>query len=216
MITNMRLPKKQNIQETNPEDPLKYHFMPFIGRFYIKRLQIALEYLVSETKQYDKILEVGYGSGIFFPELVRHCKKLQGLEVFGLKEQNIVRKMMLKENICVDLIQGSILDIPFPGDYFDALICISTIEHLEPKDIDQALSEIKRVVKKDGTIIIGFPSMRKSMQLYAMMMMKTLNFDHHKSNHKLILKKINDNMKVATMTKFFRFLPIYYIVKCIK
>lgn len=42
----MKLPKKSNIQRTNPEDPLRRYYQPFIRRFFIKRLQMSLDYLL--------------------------------------------------------------------------------------------------------------------------------------------------------------------------
>jgi len=212
----MRLPKKDNIQQTNPEDPLKRYYQPFIKRFYIKRLQMSLDCLLPAARQYDNILEVGCGSGIFFPELIRHCKKLYGLEIFNAASKRKVKEMMKKENINAKLATGSIIEIPFKENFFDAIICISTLEHLKPERVEKAISEMKRVVKKDGLIILGFPSDRKIMRLYCMLITRNLNFNFHHSGHNLILEKIGNSLKIKKIKKLFNFLPIYYVVKCKK
>jgi len=212
----MKLPKKSNIQKTNPEDPLRRYYQPFIKRFYIKRLQLALNCLLPVKRQYENILEAGCGSGIFFPELIQHCKKLYGLEIFNKANKEKVKEMMKKENIDAELITGSILEIPFKENFFDAIVCISTLEHLEPERLEGAISEMKRVVKKDGLIILGFPSGRKIMQLYCMLITRNPHFDFHRSNHNLILEKIGNNLKIEKIKSFFNFLPIYYVVKCKK
>jgi len=211
----MKLPKKQNIHTNNPEDPLRRYYQPFLKHIYIKRLKIVLDFLKFRNKQYDKILEVGYGSGVFFPELTKICKKLYGLEVFaGAKKKT--EQMMEKENIQAELVIGSVLQMPFTDNFFDAVVCISALEHLEPNEMEEAISEIRRVVKKDGLVILGFPSNRKIMQLYCMIATRNLNFDFHRSSHDLILEKIGHSLKIEKIKKFFNFLPIYYVVKCKK
>lgn len=212
----MKLPKKANIQKTNLEDPSKRYYQPFIRHIYIKRLQMSLNCLLSENREHNKILEVGYGSGIFFPELVQHCNKLYGLEIFGEASKNKVKEMMKKENINTELVTGSILKIPFEENFFDAIVCVSALEHLEPHELKKAILEMKRVVKKDGLIILGFPSDRKIMQWYCILINLNPNFDFHRSDHNLILKEVNDNLKVEEVKKLFNFLPIYYVVKCKK
>ncbi|MFH0906928.1 MAG: class I SAM-dependent methyltransferase [bacterium] len=212
----MKLPKKYNIQKTNPEDPLNRYYQPFVKRIYIKRLQMALDCMLPATEKYNNILEIGYGSGIFFPELIQHCKKLYGLEIFGKDGKRKVEKMMQRENINAELITGSVVKMPFKENFFDVIFCISALEHLEPINLEKAISEIKRVTKKDGLIILGFPSNRKIMQLYCMLVTKNINFDFHRSDHNLILKTIGNNLKIETIKKFFNFLPIYYVVKCKK
>ena len=37
----IKIPKKQNIQQTNPEDPTRRYYQPFLRHFYIKRLKLA-------------------------------------------------------------------------------------------------------------------------------------------------------------------------------
>jgi len=212
----MKLPKKANIQQTSLEDPSRRYYQPFIRQIYIKRLQMSLDCLLSANKQYNNILEIGYGSGIFFLELIQHCKKLYGLEIFGETSKKKVKKMMKKENINAELITGSVLKMPFEKNFFDAVICISALEHLEPNDLKKAILEMKRVLKKDGLIILGFPSGRKIMQLYCILINLNLNFDFHRSDHNLILKEVYNNLKIKEIKKLFNFLPIYYIVKCKK
>lgn len=64
-------------------------------------------------------------------------------------------------------IQGSITDLPFEEDLFDAVTCVSTIEHIgigfynDPKNIGspdiKGMSEIKRVLKPKGLLILTVP-----------------------------------------------------------
>lgn len=64
-------------------------------------------------------------------------------------------------------VQGSILDLPFKDSYFDAVTCISTIEHLgigfynDPQGIVSpditGMKQIRRVLKPKGLLILTVP-----------------------------------------------------------
>lgn len=77
-------------------------------------------------------------------------------------------------------LQGSILDLPFEKGFFDAVTCVSTIEHIgigfysDPKDNLSAdikgMLEIKRVLKPGGLLILTVPFgkalMNKQQRIY--------------------------------------------------
>jgi ubiquinone/menaquinone biosynthesis C-methylase UbiE len=52
-----------------------------------------------------------------------------------------------------ELVTGSVLDLPFPDEYFDFVICDGVLHCTG--DIDKGLSEICRVVKSGGSIYIS-------------------------------------------------------------
>lgn len=215
----MKIPKKQNIQQTNPEDPTRRYYQPFLRHFYLKRLEMALSCLpppVEKTKPYGSILDIGYGGGIFFPELHKRCEKLYGLDTFGEDGKRKVRDMMAKEKINAELFTGSVIKMPFQDNFFDVIFCISALEHLEPNEMEKSILEIKRVAKNNGLIILGFPSGRKLMQTYCMLVQRNLHFDFHRSSHELIIKNANKHLKIKEIKHFFKFLPIYYVLKCEK
>lgn len=213
----IKIPKKQNIQQTNPEDPTRRYYQPFLRHFYIKRLEMALSCLPpKKTARYGSILDIGYGGGIFFSELYQRCEKLYGLDTFGEEGERKVRDMMEKEKINAELSTGSMTKMPFQDNFFDVIFCISALEHLEPKELETAILEIKRIAKDDGLIILGFPSGRKLMQTYCMLVQRNLHFDFHRSSHEMIIKNANKYLKIEKIKSFFKFLPIYYVLKCRK
>lgn len=69
--------------------------------------------------------------------------------------------------------RGDICSMPFADEAFDAVVCISTIEHLgigfyeDPDEIDEAdirgIKEIFRVLKKGGRFILSAPIGRKQI-----------------------------------------------------
>ncbi len=62
------------------------------------------------------------------------------------------KKTYKKENI--EFKAGSILDIPITGEkLFDVIICFEAMEHV--KEHDTLFSEIKRLLKDDGVLIVS-------------------------------------------------------------
>ena len=54
------------------KDPIRFYRLPVIGRLYQRRIELCLEQLQGG----DSILEIGFGSGVSFPnlaEMYRHC-----------------------------------------------------------------------------------------------------------------------------------------------
>jgi len=51
-------------------------------------------------------------------------------------------------------VEASALDLPFPAESFDFVMCISVLEHV-PDDLT-AISKLKRVLKPDGYLILSF------------------------------------------------------------
>lgn len=56
----------------------------------------------------------------------------------------------------LDFRVGDILNIDFPDNYFDIAVCFETIEHV--KNQEKALSELLRVLKPDGLLVISSPN----------------------------------------------------------
>ena len=72
-----------------------------------------------------------------------------------------------------------ILDIPFERDTFDLVIANSMLYHV--KDIDLALSEVKRVLKKDGLFYCATLGMN-GMAQYLYHALDELGIPYHESN----------------------------------
>ncbi|OGW59538.1 MAG: hypothetical protein A2Y48_09540 [Nitrospirae bacterium RIFCSPLOW2_12_42_9] len=99
----------------------------------------------------DRILEVGVGTGLSFPFFPSHCI-INGID---LSEEMLRRaRKRLKNhqisNIVVERMDASMM--AFPDDTFDAVFAAYLITAVP--DPWSVLSEIKRVCKKDGLIVM--------------------------------------------------------------
>lgn len=60
-------------------------------------------------------------------------------------------------------IQGSLLNLPYPDHYVERIICISVVQYLNEVMLDQSLREIRRVLKKNGHLVLHF---KNSVSIY--------------------------------------------------
>jgi O-antigen biosynthesis protein len=85
--------------------------------------------------------------------LAREALECTGVEIDEQTVKHAAAKYRM-ENLTY--IHGSILDIPIKDDsVFDVAICFEAIEHIQEQD--KVLSEVKRVLKKDGIFIVSSP-----------------------------------------------------------
>ena len=145
------LPPRALVPKTAPDDPVDYYFKPLTARIYRARLRLACSLLGDGP--FDSLLEVGYGSGIFLPELARRSRRLAGIDIHG--ESRRVEEMLSRLGIEADLREASLFEMPFADGEFDALVCLSVLEHIT--ELDAALTEFRRVLRPGGVAVLGFP-----------------------------------------------------------
>lgn len=102
-----------------------------------------------------RLLDVGCGQGA----LARVLREERGLEeVSGIE---IIESAWREARKVLDTcLLGSIeaMELPFPDNHFDCIICADVLEHLvEPS---AALRKLARVLKDDGSIVISIPNIR--------------------------------------------------------
>lgn len=144
------------------EDPLHLYYWPLIGKLYHLRLDRALSLLHQEHLQSpSRVLEVGYGSGTSFLELAERFDEIYGLDIHG--DSDAVAKTFAREQIEVNLTQGSILAPPYPDDYFDAVLAISILEHLQPEEQPMVMQQVHRMLRPGGVFVVGVPELNRRM-----------------------------------------------------
>jgi len=147
----LSLPPRELVPKPAPDDPVDYYYRLPTARIYRARLKLAVSLLGPET--YGSLLEVGYGSGIFLPELARTSQRLAGIDVHG--ESDRVNEMLTQLGIEADLREASLFEMPFGDEEFDVLVCLSVLEHIV--ELEAALTEFRRVLKPRGVAVLGFP-----------------------------------------------------------
>jgi SAM-dependent methyltransferase len=155
--TKLRLLPFSEYVGVNRDDPLRFYFWPVLGRMYRRRIELCL----SQCKGGQRVLEVGFGSGVTFLNLNQIYQEIYGLDLNASAEQ--VLDLFNKKNIQTYLLNGSVLSMPYEDNYFDTVLLISILEHLRPSEQQQAFGEIKRVLKPGGQVVYGVPIERAFM-----------------------------------------------------
>jgi len=106
---------------------------------------------------FKKLLDLGCGIGrhaIFFAN--------NGFEVdvFDLSEEGVekLKKLAQEKKLPIKSSVGDMLSLPYKDNAFDCLVAYHVIYHSDDEGIKKVLSEIKRVLKKDGEAYITFNS----------------------------------------------------------
>ena len=136
------------------KDPIKFYRLPVIGRMYQRRIELCLEQL----KGGQSVLEVGFGSGVSFLNLSQLYQEIHGLDLTADTRQ--VEEMFANLGIQTELRNGSVLQIPYPDQSFDAVLLISILEHLQPEEQLPAFREIWRELKPGGPVGYRVPAGR--------------------------------------------------------
>ncbi|HEY2630966.1 MAG TPA: methyltransferase domain-containing protein [Solirubrobacteraceae bacterium] len=95
------------------------------------------------------ILDAGCGSGRNMVELAHHG------EVTGIELSETSVQIARKRN-AGEVVEGSLMDMPFEDATFDLSVSLDVIEHLE--DDVGALRELRRVTKPGGALLVTVPA----------------------------------------------------------
>jgi Predicted glycosyltransferases len=105
------------------------------------------------------VLDCAVGEGIGAKILAKSAQKVTGVDIDPKTLQSA--KDSLK-GFNVELVCASAINLPFPNEHFDAITSIETIEHLPEHLHEQMLTEFRRVLKKDGVLILSAPNIERS------------------------------------------------------
>lgn len=147
------LDSKQKKQEE--EYFLPYHFID-IGSFKEVIYKSYLDTVVSilNPSKDDKILDAGCGDGRLIYEIRDSNAELVGVDY---SERAIAFAKIFSPKVPF-YIEDLTKKTHFKSGSFNKIVSIETLEHIHPTKIDLFLSELKRLSKKEGTIIITVPS----------------------------------------------------------
>jgi SAM-dependent methyltransferase len=178
----------------------EYYHLERANWWFKVRAQIIMQHLkkVLKNKNEIKILNIGAATGRT-TELLSQFGKVISLEYD--KECCEFVKTQLK----IDIINGSILELPFENNTFDLVCAFDVIEHVE--NDAAGVKEMKRVCKPGGIICITVPAF---MQLWSHHDVVNEHYRRYAMSGLLKLFK-DDNGHIIYKTYFnsILFIPIY-------
>lgn len=145
----------QNRSQTHQADQTTkfagYKSLDLVNKIY----QLKAISLISRDwtpRKNSKVLELGCADGSFISHITQKC----GGAPFGLDISPVSVRLAEKNHVKAKVHDLS-KRLPFSDNSFDLVIALEVIEHLF--DTDFFISEIKRVTKKKGLIVISTPNL---------------------------------------------------------
>jgi ubiquinone/menaquinone biosynthesis C-methylase UbiE len=150
-------------QLRKPQDEVGLKVAEFMNEG--NRYMSFLAYDAMDFQPKDKILELGFGNGMFIRELALLVKEglYAGIDYSDImvKTAQDINADLLNQNVALH--EASIEAIPYPDAYFDKIFTVNTIYFWE--NPTECLTEIRRVLKPHGWLGIGLRTKEKVQHL---------------------------------------------------
>ena len=147
----LRLLPRTVLTKTGPVDEAAWNYQPLLGAIQRKRFQLAVRLLGQQ--RFRRLLEIGYGSGIFQLELSNHCDELYGIDPHPMPDA--VTETLRQQGVTAHLYSGDAAAMPFADGFFDCAVAVSAVEFIG--DLDRACVEVTRVLQPGGIFIVVTP-----------------------------------------------------------
>lgn len=147
----MQLLPKDRLIRTSAVDHADWNYDPVLA--YVMRRRFALVRKLFPRGRAQRILEIGFGSGIFMPELASRCDELFGVDIHTHVEE--VQARIASAGIHASLFRQDAAHMTFPDGFFDLIVCVSALEFIQ--DLGSAAREAARVLRPDGHLVAVMP-----------------------------------------------------------
>lgn len=174
---------------TSEADPIRYYRLPLVGRPFRDRITRTIALLPDG----DRVLEIGYGSGVSFLNLARKFREIYGLDLHDRAEE--VTKSLAAQDLNLNLSQGSIVKLPYESESFDAVVAISIHEELPPDQQEAAFAEVERVLRPGGCYVVGVPGVNFMMNA-ALRLLECPIEKYHVTTERQIIKLMRSRFDV--------------------
>lgn len=147
----LRLLPKAAAAPTSPVDHPDWNYHSVLSRVQRTRFRIICRLLGQE--HFGRLLEIGFGSGVFMPELAARCDELYGIDPHPYTGR--VATTLAAHGVHAELVRSGAEELPFAEGFFDCVVAVSTLEYVT--DIDAACREIRRVLAPGGNLVLVTP-----------------------------------------------------------
>ncbi len=175
----------------------------FTGERYIPGKSDSLEMDIEHLQRYytlgdivkgKVIVDAACGEGYGSMYLANRASKVIGIDI-SEETINTAKKIYKRDNL--DYLCASIDNIPIEDKSVDIIISYETIEHVDSKTQHGFMSEIKRILKDDGLLIISTPNKEVYSDLF-----------NYKNPHHV--KEFNTSDFRFFLKSYFEHVKMYY------
>ena len=137
-------------KETKIQAIIYRNIASFYRKFIIKR---ALNKIIEgEFEKDSKLLHAGSGTGEVDKDLIQKYD-ITALDI----SKEALKLYKLNNRDKVKLIHASIFDIPVKSSTFSGVYNLGVMEHFTKEEDIEILKELRRVLKKDGKVVLFWP-----------------------------------------------------------
>ncbi len=122
---------------------------------YTNKKRLDASGFLKQTKKNDVVCDAGCGDLTLLGQL--KTMGYQNLYGFDIDEDIINASSPELKNSFSEVKVGSACQIPFNGEFFDAVIIWGILHHIDPQDYKTVFSEVTRVLKPKGKLFIVEP-----------------------------------------------------------
>jgi len=194
-MKHVKLLPKSALVKTGRFDHADWNYIPVFRYLQRKRFFLILELLGNQN--FDRVLEIGYGSGIFMPQLAKRCKMLHGIDIHQKHVE--VQQTLKSVGVHANLLSGTVEDLPYASGMFDAIVSVSTLEYVP--DIGAACTEMSRVLRSDGILCFVTPNESKLLDAGLRILTSERASDNYGDNRRRLLVtvgRIFDTERILT------------------
>ena len=182
--------------------------------FKLRDLKFKKYLEILKTKRGAKIAEIGCGDGIFLKRVVNSYQ----VEGWGLDVSTYsIQRAKKQSPMNIKFESGLAENLPYKSNFFDAIMCISVLEHFRGQEINRAIKEMYRILKPGGYLVIGSPVKNPMTDFIIDHFLSFDPDDIHPSGHKQIIKGIEREVKIEKLIHYFPFTPLnlslYFVVR---
>lgn len=137
--------------KTGDVDHADWNHKFFLGTLARSRFHLVRDLLGARRGQ--RLLEIGYGSGVFLPELAKYAEEVYGTDIH--QEQKSVTKKLSAFGVTARLVSSAAESMSWSDDFFDFVVAVSALEFVS--DLDAVCLEVKRTLRADGSFFVVTP-----------------------------------------------------------
>ena len=208
---DLHLLPRDALVKTNELDQADWNFRPVLGWVQRLRLRCVASVLTSSPRA-ARLLEVGYGSGVFVPELARHADGVFGADLH--RNGPAVTATLATRGFAARLVTASAGALPYRDGSFDTVVTVSTLEFVP--DVAVAVAELVRVTAPGGRLVIVTPGQSRVLDLGLRILTRERAEDTFEGRRTLVVPAVERSarmLEVRTLpVGIGKLLPLYRVL----
>lgn len=200
-LPKIKLLPRDLLVRTSKVDHADWNYRPLLG--YLQRIRFRLIASLLKDRSDDSVLEIGYGSGVFFPTLLQHFETVSGIDIHDKVPE--VTAALAKADIAAHLLSGDAASMAFEDDSFDCAVAVSSLEYVEA--IDEACREIVRVLRPGGSLFVVTPGQSVILDTGLRIVGGEDAEDNYGDRREKLISTLQQHFRTETVRRWPAYLP---------